>query len=195
MSEITVETGELPVCVNCQLKHAVGLLHHIDPELEKEKYNKAIELINEIGEGLMMTSQEVEDFIVAYQLEHKIEDALTVLRDLRHKIMEGSEKRFEAMEKSGMIHVEDNPGNPGNSGNPGIPEYCEFTKDQVHPKEYFDKDSFRTICPECPESRCSLCPPEKACATRIIIGCKAGEFVKGTCRIGTETHNIFHGKT
>lgn len=188
MSEITVETGELAVCVNCQFKHAVGLLHHIDPVLEKEKYDKAVDLINQIAEGLMMTSQEVEDFIAAYQLEHKVEDALTVLRDLRHKIMEGSEQRFEAMEKAGMIEYADS----GNSDPDPIPESCSFSKEQIHPKEYFDPDSFRTICPECPEQRCSLCPPEKACATRIIIGCKAGEYVNGRCRIGTETHNIFH---
>ena len=195
MSEITVETGELPVCVNCQLKHAVGLLQHIDPGLEKEKHSKAIELIKEIGEGLMMTSQEVEDFIAAYGLEHKIEDTLTVLRDLRHKIMEGSEKRFEALEEVGReMKYHSNPKVGGNPGNPEIPEHCEFTKEPVKPKKYFDKDSFRTICPECPESRCSLCPPELACATRIITGCKKGEFVKGECRIGTEAHVIYHGK-
>ncbi len=259
MSEITVETGELPVCVNCQLKHAVGLLHHVDPSMEKEKYDKTIELINEIGEGLMMTSQEVEDFIAAYQLEHKVEDVLTVLRDLRHKIMEGSEERFEALEAVGnpgnpekgklvieemarredleirktgegktfiefniwgdskypinriastlkrkgcVIHRFGDPlsimvrcskGSSDNPGNPEIPERCEFTKEPVKPKEYFDKDSFRTICPECPEGRCALCPPELACATRIITGCKEGEFVKGRCQVGTEAHVIYHG--
>ena len=184
MSAITVETGELAVCVNCQLKHAVGLLHHVDPSMEKQKYVKAKELIKEISEGLMMTSQEVEDFIRAYELEHKVEDVLTVLRDLRHKIMDGSEKRFMALE--GMHREMNNPGNP-------IPEVCEFAKEQVKPKEYFDPKSFRTLCPECPEGRCALCPPELACATRIIIGCPAGEFVEGRCRVGTEAHVIFHG--
>ena len=209
MSEVTVETGELAVCVNCQLKHAVGLLHHVDPSMETQKYTRTIELIKEISEGLMMTSQEVEDFIVVNKLEHKVEDALTVVRDLRrsgrpgaaaverqieapltvlrelrHKIMEGSAERFEALEEVGReMH---NPGNP-------VPAACEFTKESVTPKGYFDRDSFRTICPECPEGRCALCPPEDACATRIIIGCKDGEFVKGRCSIGTETHVIYHG--
>jgi len=184
LSEITVETGELAVCVNCQLKHAVGLLHHVDPSMEKSKHNKTIELINEIGDGLMMTSQEVEDFIRAYELEHKVEDVLTVLRDLRHKIMEGSGKRFEALEAI------ENPGNPGI----GIPKQCEFKKEPVKPKQYFDRDSFRTICPECPEGRCALCPPELACVTRIVIGCKEGEFVAGRCARGTEAHVIYHAK-
>ncbi len=264
MSEITVETGELPVCVNCQLKHAVGLLHHMDPSMEKEKYDKTIELINEIGEGLMMTSTEIEDFIKVYQLEHKVEDVLTVARDLRHKIMEGSDKRFEAMEE--VESEMNNPSNPpekrklviekmaeseglgikkigegktflefniyseeearyainriagklkrrgcvisrfgdpnsikvrcskGSHDNPAeIPERCEFTKESVKPKGYFDPDSFRTICPECPDSRCANCPPELTCATRIIIGCKEGEFVKGRCQVGTEAHVIYHG--
>jgi len=189
LSEITVETGELAVCVNCQLKHAVGLLHHVDPSMEKSKYDKTIELINEIGEGLMMTSQEVEDFIAAYELEHKVEDVLTVLRDLRHKIMEGSEKRFDALEEAGLLEevVEGNPGNPE------IPERCEFTKESVKTKEYFDPDSFRTVCPECPEGRCALCPPDLACATRIVIGCKEGEFIGSRCQVGTEAHTIYHG--
>ncbi len=189
MSEITVETGELPVCVNCQFKHAVGLLHHVDPSMEKEKYDKTVELINEIGEGLMMTSQEVEDFIRVYQLEHKVEDVLTVARDLRHKIMEGSEERFEALAEAGLLEKVDE----GNPGNPEIPERCEFVKESVKPKGYFDPDSFRTICPECPEGRCANCPPELACATRIVIGCKEGEFVKGRCQVGTEAHVIYHG--
>ena len=81
----------------------------------------------------------------------------------------------------------------GNPGDRMILEACEFTKEPVKPKEYFDPDSFRTICPECPESRCSLCPPELACATRIITGCKQGEFFKGRCQVGTEAHVIYHG--
>ncbi len=283
MSEITVETGELPVCVNCQFKHAVGLLHHVDPSMEKEKYSKTIELISEIGQGLMMTSQEVEDFIRVYQLEHKVEDVLTVARDLRHKIMEGSEERFEVMDKAGLLEkvVEDNPDNP--DGNPiakesamwiatwerrradwkrfnkpisemkdaiishksslilgrefgedpdayierrGLTDYykwkdyeqwetyaregngdsgeedleettkpCIFFKETIKPKEYFDPESFRTLCPQCPESRCSLCPPERVCATRVITGCKAGEFVEGRCQEPTEAHAIVHGRS
>ncbi|MDI6905672.1 MAG: hypothetical protein QMD13_09370 [Candidatus Bathyarchaeia archaeon] len=78
--------------------------------------------------------------------------------------------------------------------NPEIPEECTFTKEQVKPKQYFDPASFRVICPECPEKRCSLCPPELACATRIVIGCQKGQFIKGKCRIGTETHVVYHGK-
>lgn len=193
LSELTVETGELPVCVNCQFKHAVGLLHHVDPEMEKAKYDKTIELINDIGKGLMMTSTEIEDFIKAYRLEHKVEDVLTVLRDLRHKIMEGSEERFEALSEWHPWET-NNPSNPGAKSDRMILPQCNFTKEQVKHKEYFDKNSFRTLCPECPEGRCALCPPDLQCTTRVVIGCPKGEFVKGTCRVGTTAHVIYHGR-
>lgn len=73
-------------------------------------------------------------------------------------------------------------------------EKCEFTKEMVKPKDFFDPTSFRTLCPECPGARCAQCPPDLECASRIIIGCKAGEFKDGKCRIGTETHVIYHTK-
>lgn len=74
-----------------------------------------------------------------------------------------------------------------------IPERCKFKVESVKPKGYFDASSFRTLCPECPEARCSKCPPEKECATRIIIGCKKGKFSAGKCTVGTEAHVIYHG--
>ena len=95
--------------------------------------------------------------------------------------------------ESGVKELEPGCEIPGS--NPGIPEHCDFTKEMVKPKEYFERASFRTLCPECPKARCALCPSELACATRVIIGCKKGEFVEGKCRIGTERHVIYHGKT
>lgn len=81
----------------------------------------------------------------------------------------------------------------GQGNNPGIPEHCEFSAEEVKPKEYFDKASFRTLCPESPTGLCKDLPSELACATRIIIGCQEGEFVDGRCRVGTEAHVIYHG--
>jgi hypothetical protein len=77
-----------------------------------------------------------------------------------------------------------------------IPEYCEFEEEKVKPAEYFHPESFRTLCPECPEKRCALCPPELACATRIIIGCPKEHWDEKTkrCKVGTEAHVIYHGK-
>jgi len=98
---------------------------------------------------------------------------------------------------SGIITPEEHPTNLHitNPDNPEIPEYCRFEEEKVKPKEYFHPESFRTLCPECPESRCAECPPELACATRIIIGCKKEEWDERTkrCKIGTETHVIYHG--
>jgi hypothetical protein len=207
MSEITFETGQLPKCVDCQIKHVVDLKAHIDPELEPEKFKTVDKLAKQIGSELMMTESELIDFEKIREIEHKIEDYLTVLRDMRHKIQDLSYKRFE--EASKKIEPSRSPleikeaskkieaSNPDERVGIGkLMEICEFTKELVKPKEYFDPKSFRILCPECPEARCSLCPPELACATRIVIGCKAGEWdaVAERCKIGTETHVIYHGK-
>jgi len=70
---------------------------------------------------------------------------------------------------------------------------AEFWTEKVKPKEYFDPHSFRILCPECPNARCALCPPELyGKAHRIVIGCKKGYFKEGICQIGTEVHVIYH---
>jgi len=96
-----------------------------------------------------------------------------------------AEKEIEA----GKLKSLNNPHNP-------IPEYCHFTPEVINPKEMFDPRSFRTLCPECPEARCSLCPPELRCATRIIVGCPKPYWdeEKGVCRVGMKAHVIYHGK-
>jgi len=102
----------------------------------------------------------------------------------------------------GLRHVGSEEGCEGvvkdnlNPDNPEIPEYCRFTEEKVKPAEYFHPASFRTLCPECPGKRCALCPEELKCATRIIIGCKKEEWDEAAkrCKIGTETHVIYHGQ-
>jgi len=80
------------------------------------------------------------------------------------------------------LRKKENPHNPT----------CTFKKEQVKPKGYFDPKSFRTICPKCPGAKCSACPEELECSTRVIIGCKKGNFARGKCQIGTEAHTILH---
>ena len=172
MSEITFETGKLPVCVDCQVKHAVDLKAHVEPD--SPRYEEVSKVVEGIRKDLTMSPEQMKDYEKIRKLEHKLEDYMTVLRNKRREIQE-----------------ETLPEEP--KGNP-IPEKCKFDAEAVLPKEHFDPNSFKTLCPECPQARCSLCPPEKACATRVIIGCKKGEFVKGRCRVGTETHVIYHGK-
>jgi len=115
--------------------------------------------------------------IVADELRDKQRSIRKEIDKWRMKLSYGSDYEAQAKE----------------AANPEIPEKCRFEKEEVKPKEYFDPASFRTLCPECPQARCRLCPEELACATRIIIGCKKGEFIRGRCQIGTETHVIYHG--
>lgn len=177
MSEITFDTGEIPECVDCQIKHITDFLHHVNPRVEKEKYKLASQLKEMVREELGMSKGRFVDYDEIRKVEHKIEDYLTVLRDMRHKVEEATEPNPKPKEKLGRLM-----------------DRCLIKKESVKPKTYFDPKSFRTLCPECPEQRCAYCPPEKECATRVIIGCEKGEFVKGKCRVGTEVHTIYHGR-
>jgi hypothetical protein len=84
-AEITVEDGQLPYCPDCQVKHAADLVAHIDPA-EKEKYEKATWIYDKVSEQVGMTKMQQTDYGTIRELEHKFEDGLTVLRDLRHKV-------------------------------------------------------------------------------------------------------------
>lgn len=84
-AEITVEDGELPYCPDCQVKHAIDLKAHIDPD-EKEKYEKAQWLVDKVISQVGMSKTQTKDYETIRELEHKFEDGLTVLRDLRHKV-------------------------------------------------------------------------------------------------------------
>jgi len=174
MSEITFETGKLPVCVDCQVKHAVDLKAHVEPGTPR--YEEVAKIVEGIRRDLTMSPEQMREYEKIREIEHKLEDYLRVVRDARHELQQKT--------------VPEELREP----NPRIPEKCRFEKEVKLPKEHFDPKSFRTLCPECPQARCSLCPPELACATRVIIGCRKGEFVEGKCRVGTETHVIFHGK-
>lgn len=84
-AEITVEDGELPYCPDCQVKHAADLVAHIDPA-EKEKYARAQWIFDKASEQAGISKTQQKDYAVIRELEHKFEDGLTVLRDLRHKV-------------------------------------------------------------------------------------------------------------
>ncbi len=103
MSELTVEYGELPICVNCQLKHTVGLLAHIDPDFEKKKYKTVKTLVESVGSDLGMSPDQIEALININALEHKVEDALTVVRDLRRS---GAPKAAAVERRVEDLHAE-----------------------------------------------------------------------------------------
>lgn len=180
MSEITFETGEIPICVDCQIKHAVDLKAHTEPGSERRE--KVAEVVEDIRRDLTMTPEQLQEYEKIRAVEHKIEDYLTVLRDMRHDLEEQT------------LPEELKPGNPEPPRIGKLLEACSFEKEVVKPKEHFDPASFRTLCPECPEGRCAYCPPELACATRIIIGCPSEHFKGGVCQVGTQKHVIYHGE-
>lgn len=84
-AEITVMDGELPYCPDCQVKHIVDVVAHIDPA-EKDKYSAAQFILTKVSKQVGMTKTQVQDYQTMRELEHKFEDAMTVLRDLRHKV-------------------------------------------------------------------------------------------------------------
>lgn len=173
MSEITFRKGKLPVCVDCQVKHAVDLKAHV--EKGTERYENVAKLVEDIRKDLAMNPQQMQEYEKIRSVEHKLEDYQAILREARHELQEKTSPQ-ELM------------------GSNPISEKCKFEKEIKNPKEAFDPGSFRTLCPECPNARCAQCPPELECATRIIIGCRKGEFKEGLCKVGTQTHVVYHGE-
>ena len=143
-------------------------------------------------------------------LEHHMEDAVRVDKKARLTWEEWIDKIRELRKYIQNRMTKGNPNGNGECGCQGIvnptenpnPELaesekeCEWTKEEVKPKEYFHPDSFRTLAPKCPEQRPALCPPELICSTRIIIGCKADSWDEEAkrCKVSTETHTIYHSE-
>ena len=177
MSELTFETGEIQECPFCTFKHLTDAEHHA-PEDVKPLISK---LREDLAKKIDIDKAKYDEI---RRYEHILEDYLTVLREKR--------KSLEPHRGcSGAVEPMENP-------NPELAELekqCTWTKEEVKPAEYFHPESFRTLCPECPQARCALCPPELACATRIIIGCpkEAWDTETKRCRTSTEKHVIYHG--
>lgn len=83
-AEITVMDNAIPFCVDCQVKHAADMLEHVDPN-EKDKYDRVLWVYDKVCEQVGMNKMQADDYRKIRELEHKFEDGLTVLRDLRHK--------------------------------------------------------------------------------------------------------------
>jgi len=129
---------------------------------------------------------------VAMGLDGEAPKRLELVREIRKWAMEKMRKNPETCVGCEGILA------PGENPNPelaALERVCVWRKELVKPKEAFDPRSFRTLCPECPGARCAECPPELACASRLIIGCPLGQWdeVRGLCRVATEAHVIYHG--
>ena len=166
------------MCPYCTFKHLSDAEMHAPDDIKP--------IISKLREDLarkLNIDKASYDEIRRY--EHILEDYLTVLREARKKL----EPHRGC---SGVV-------NPGENPNPELAELelkCTWTKEEKKPADYFHPESFRTLCPECPMGRCAMCPPELACATRIIVGCPKEHWDERTkrCKVSTEAHVIYHGQ-
>lgn len=182
MSEVTFYSGDINPCPYCTLKHLTDAEAHAGFD---EKIKQVIQnLRNELSKSINIDLKSYDEI---RKHEHILEDYLTVLRDARKKL---------EPHRGCSGAISGNPAEYNPDENPAeLPPVCIWRKEERKPKEYFHPESFRTLCPECPMARCSLCPPELACASRIIIGCrrKAWDPEAKKCRESTEIHVIYHG--
>jgi len=178
-------------CPYSTLKNLEDAYHH-SPEFIREEVKA---LRDKLASQLEIN---VEEYSKIRRREHELEDKMKLEGTLSEQELEEL-KRLRQMRKelerggcSGVVE-------PGENPNPGLAveeQRCEWAVEVKRPREHFDERSFRTLCPECPQMRCALCPPEKACATRIIIGCPKGYWDEKAqkCLVSTEVHVIYHGR-
>jgi hypothetical protein len=177
-------------CPYSTLKNLEDAFHHspefIKPEVKALRDKLASEL--EI---------DIEEYSKIRRREHELEDKLKLEGSLSEQELEEL-KRLRQLRKEierggceGIVEPTENP-NPTLSNEEAK---CEWRVEVVNPRELFEEESFRTLCPECPQARCALCPSEKACATRIIVGCPKGYWDPKTkrCLTSTKVHIIYHG--
>jgi hypothetical protein len=182
-------------CYECVYKHLRDVEHHLEDTVrvtdgkEREVAEKMIDIVRALRKIVfdLYTHTSVD----TRNLDEVLDEALLTLSSLG-KLRESSIKAVEGIGECKKIY--ESAAEPF-SENPGLPQECEWKTEIVRPKEEFDSRSFRVICPECPNQRCSQCPPELKCATRIIIGCPKGEWDEKTktCRVSTQVHSIDHG--
>lgn len=154
-------------CLDCMLKHLRDFEHHLE-------------------DAVRVTKGETKAKFEAW-----LDDARMKRKEILQMIKKGSNPMdIETSQGCGCEGIV----NPGEL-NPKELEVCTWREEKVKPKEEFEPESFRTLCPECPDARCAKCPPELACATRIIIGCPLGQWDPETkrCKVSTQTHTIYHG--
>jgi len=189
--EVKIPEGMMH-CWECVYKHLRDAEHHLEDTVRVTdgKERELAELMIDTIRAIRKICFEVfnKESVDTRSIDEVIDEGIRLLREskLRESSLEAKEgigeckKIFEASAEP----LTQAP----------VP-VCTWRKEVVTPKEEFDPRSFRVICPECPEQRCSKCPPELKCATRIIIGCPKGHWDEKTqtCKVATRVHVIEHG--
>jgi len=179
-------------CPYSTLKNLEDAFHH-SPDFIKEDVKA---LRDKLASELEI---DIEEYSKIRRREHELEDKLKLEGSLSESELEEL-KRLRQLRKQlerggceGVVNPTENP-NPGLASEEAR---CEWTVEVKAPREYFEEESFRTLCPECPQGRCALCPPERACATRIIVGCPKGYWDKERkiCLTSMQVHTIYHGRS
>jgi len=174
-------------CLECAFQHARDVEHHLEDWHKFTEDEIQRKVSSDLRDRQRKIRKEIDEWrmiiLQSYGGGKGVESSSTAQSYSSPTLKE---------EKGISFHSERGQQNPS----PEIPPECRFEVEKVKPKEFFDPRSFRTLCPECPQKRCALCPPELACATRIIIGCPSGQWDEEVkrCKVGTETHVIYHGK-
>lgn len=87
MSDVTVETGEVPICPYCEMKHVT------DAKAQSEGHRK--QLLSKIQKELAkITKTPLKEYEKVREMEHRLEDYQTYLRDLRHNIESSNPRRY-----------------------------------------------------------------------------------------------------
>ena len=158
------EVESIGYCLECAHKHSRDLEHHLEDGVTYSAGDEA--------------------------KRKKFQDLVDRIRKIRKEI---DQMRLAEMQDGTAVDEESCPTCAKTEGVGPLNPTGDFEKEQIKPAEYFDPQSFRVLCPECPDQRCAKCPPElEPVATRVIIGCKKGEFEEGRCQIATEKHVVFH---
>jgi hypothetical protein len=178
-------------CPYSTLKNLEDAFHH-SPEAYREEILKLREKVaNDMGIDL-------EEYSKIRRREHELEDKLKLEGSLREEELEEL-KRLRQLRKQlerggceGIVNPTENP----NTSLSEMEAKCEWVVEVKRSGEEFEEESFRTLCPECPQMRCALCPPHMACATRIIVGCPKGYWDKErkVCLTSMKVHVIYHGR-
>lgn len=92
------------------------------------------------------------------------------------------------------------PGGKTRSCPPGQDESDGFCRERKVDPKIFDKRSFKTICPKCPDKECERCEEagiNLSKTTHIVIGCPKGKYQprKDRCKVGTRMQSIYRPKS